>query len=95
MIFYHFWAFIAPCLKDIERQFVYKYSLISVLRFLTGIALAYCPIFPLFIQFSFHFSQLFLSVPVIVFKQYLTERLRWLLFFCIIFQLPIFFIGLA
>lgn len=33
--------------------------------------------------------------PVIGFKQYLTELLRWLLFFGIIFQLPILFIGLA
>ncbi len=41
VIFYQLWAFIAPGLKDIERQFVYKYSLISVLLFLTGIALAY------------------------------------------------------
>lgn len=89
------WAFIAPGLKDIERQFVYKYSLISVLLFLTGIALAYWLIFPLIIQFSFNLSQLMSIDPVIGFKQYLTELLRWLLFFGIIFQLPILFIGLA
>lgn len=89
------WAFIAPGLKDIERQFVYKYSLISVLLFLIGIALAYWLIFPLIIQFSFNLSQLMSIDPVIGFKQYLTELLRWLLFFGIIFQLPILFIGLA
>ncbi|EIZ4622539.1 twin-arginine translocase subunit TatC [Staphylococcus pseudintermedius] len=95
VVFYQLWAFIAPGLKDIERQFVYKYSLISVLLFLIGIALAYWLIFPLIIQFSFNLSQLMSIDPVIGFKQYLTELLRWLLFFGVIFQLPILFIGLA
>lgn len=95
ILFYQLWAFIAPGLKDIERQFVYKYSLISVVLFLTGIALAYWLIFPLIVQFSFNLSQLMSIDPVIGFKQYLTELLRWLLFFGVIFQLPILFIGLA
>ncbi|MCG7340718.1 twin-arginine translocase subunit TatC [Staphylococcus auricularis] len=95
VLFYQLWAFIEPGLKAVERQFVYKYSFLSVLLFLTGIVLAYVVIFPLIIRFSLNLSQLMSIQPVIGFKQYLTELLRWLLFFGIIFQLPILFIGLT
>ncbi|WP_240622370.1 twin-arginine translocase subunit TatC [Staphylococcus lutrae] len=95
VLFYQLWAFIAPGLKGVERQFIYRYSLISFLLFLIGIALAYWLIFPLIVQFSFNLSKLMSIEPVIGFKQYLTELLRWLLCFGIIFQLPVLFIGLA
>ncbi|SHC95428.1 Sec-independent periplasmic protein translocase [Staphylococcus argenteus] len=49
IMFYQLWAFVAPGLHDNERQFIYKYSLFSVLLFSFGVAFAFYIGFPMII----------------------------------------------
>ncbi|HEB0088679.1 TPA: twin-arginine translocase subunit TatC, partial [Staphylococcus aureus] len=50
---------------------------------------------PIIIQFALKLSLTLNISPVIGFKAYLVELIRWLFTFGILFQLPILFIGLA
>lgn len=95
VMFYQLWAFIAPGLHNNERQFIYKYSFFSVLLFCAGVAFAFYVGFPIIIQFALKLSLTLNISPVIGFKAYLVELIRWLFTFGILFQLPILFIGLA
>ncbi|MCG9803351.1 twin-arginine translocase subunit TatC [Staphylococcus argenteus] len=95
IMFYQLWAFVAPGLHDNERQFIYKYSLFSVLLFSFGVAFAFYIGFPMIIQFALKLSSTLNISPVIGFKAYLVELIRWLFTFGILFQLPILFVGLA
>ena len=51
--------------------------------------------FPLIINFSLTLSEVLSIEPVIGFKAYLHELIRWLLIFGVLFQLPTLFMGLA
>ncbi len=95
VMFYQLWAFIAPGLHNNERQFIYKYSFFSVLLFCAGVAFAFYVGFPIIIQFALKLSLTLNISPVIGFKAYLVELIRWLFTFGILFQLPILLIGLA
>lgn len=95
VIFYQLWAFVTPGLHDNERRFIYKYSFFSAILFIIGIVFAFYIGFPLIINFSLNLSTVLNIDPVIGFKAYLTEMLRWLLVFGVVFQLPILFLGLA
>ncbi|AYU56337.1 twin-arginine translocase subunit TatC [Staphylococcus debuckii] len=95
IIFYQLWAFIAPGLHANERGFIRRYSAFCAFFFLAGIAFAYFIGFPLIIHFSLNLSGIMDIAPVIGFKEYLSELLRWLLIFGILFQLPVVLFGLA
>ncbi|HHM3337230.1 TPA: twin-arginine translocase subunit TatC [Staphylococcus aureus] len=95
VMFYQLWAFIAPGLHNNERQFIYKYSFFSVLLFCAGVAFAFYVGFPMIIQFALKLSLTLNISPVIGFKAYLIELIRWLFTFGLLFQLPILFMGLA
>lgn len=95
IIFYQLWAFIAPGLHPHERGFIYKFSIWCALLFIIGVAFAFFIGFPLIIKFSLTLSTILSIEPVIGFKAYLHELIRWLLIFGILFQLPTLFLGLA
>ncbi|MDO0994252.1 twin-arginine translocase subunit TatC [Staphylococcus borealis] len=95
IVFYQLWAFIAPGLHAYERGFIIKYSLWCALLFIIGVAFAFFIGFPLIINFSLTLSAILSIEPVIGFKAYLHELIRWLLIFGILFQLPTLFMGLA
>lgn len=67
----------------------------SVLLFCAGVAFAFYVGFPMIIQFALKLSLTLNISPVIGFKAYLIELIRWLFTFGILFQLPILFMGLA
>lgn len=77
VMFYQLWAFIAPGLHNNERQFIYKYSFFSVLLFCAGVAFAFYVGFPIIIQFALKLSLTLNISPVIGFKAYLVELIRW------------------
>ncbi|MGV1143618.1 twin-arginine translocase subunit TatC [Staphylococcus aureus] len=92
-MFYQLWAFIAPGLHNNERQFIYKYSFFSVLLFCAGLVAFFISVgFPIIIQFALKLSLTLNISPVIGFKAYFVELIRWLFTFGILFQLPILFI---
>lgn len=95
IVFYQLWAFIAPGLHVNERGFIIKYSLWCALLFIIGVAFAFFIGFPLIINFSLTLSEVLSIEPVIGFKAYLHELIRWLLIFGVLFQLPTLFMGLA
>lgn len=95
IIFYQLWAFIAPGLHPHERVFIYKYSIWCALLFIIGVVFAFFIGFPLIINFSINLSVILSIQPVIGFKAYLHELIRWLLVFGLLFQLPTLFMGLA
>lgn len=66
-----------------------------MLLFCAGVAFAFYVGFPIIIQFALKLSLTLNISPVIGFKAYLVELIRWLFTFGILFQLPILFIGLA
>ncbi|HBE7159699.1 TPA: twin-arginine translocase subunit TatC [Staphylococcus aureus] len=67
----------------------------SVLLFCAGVAFAFYVGFPMIIQFALKLSLTLNISPVIGFKAYLIELIRWLFTFGLLFQLPILFMGLA
>ncbi|MBO1198703.1 twin-arginine translocase subunit TatC [Staphylococcus simiae] len=95
VIFYQLWSFVSPGLHHHERHFIYKYSIFSALLFIVGVVFAFYIGFPLIINFSLKLSATLHIDPVIGFKAYLGELIRWLLVFGVLFQLPILFMGLA
>lgn len=95
IIFYQLWAFVAPGLHPHERGFIYKYSIWCALLFIIGVVFAFFIGFPLIINFSINLSAILDIQPVIGFKAYLHELIRWLLVFGLLFQLPTLFMGLA
>lgn len=95
IIFYQLWAFIAPGLHENEKGFIRRYSVFCAFFFFLGIAFAYFIGFPLIIHFSLNLSGIMDIAPVIGFKEYLSELLRWLLIFGLLFQLPVLLFGLA
>lgn len=95
IIFYQLWAFISPGLHRRERFFIYKYSLLCTALFIIGVGFAYTIGFPLIIKFSLTLSKTMYIQPMIGFNAYLHELIRWLFIFGVVFQLPIFCMGLV
>ena len=81
-------AFIAPGLHVNERGFIIKYSLWCALLFIIGVAFAFFIGFTLIINFSLTLSEVLSIEPVIGFKAYLHELIRWLLILVFYFNSP-------
>lgn len=95
IIFFQLWSFIAPGLHKQEQYFIIKYSVWCGILFLLGITFAFFIGFPLLIRFSLNLSSILDISPTIGFKEYLSELLRWLFIFGLLFQLPTLFLGLS
>lgn len=89
LIFYLFWAFIAPGLKANERRGIIPIALVTSLLFVGGALFGYFVVFPT----GFHFAVKILEDTQIQLlprmADYLSLALRLLIAFGIIFELPL------
>lgn len=91
VVLWHVWAYVAPGLKNKERDFIWPFLIASPLLFLTGAAFAFWVLFPVVFKF---FVQINLSTPVPAVilpaaRDYLGFAIGLLKVFGIAFQLPL------
>ena len=91
VVLWHVWAYVAPGLKNKERDFIWPFLIASPLLFLTGAAFAFWVLFPVVFKF---FVELNLSTPVPAVilpaaRDYLGFAIGLLKVFGIAFQLPL------
>lgn len=91
VIMWHVWAYVAPGLKNKERNFILPFLVLSPVLFLIGAAFAFLGLFPVVFKF---FVELNLSAPVpaVVMpaaRDYLGFAIGLLKVFGIAFQLPL------
>lgn len=91
VIMWHVWAYVAPGLKNKERNFILPFLVLSPVLFLIGAAFAFWGLFPVVFKF---FVELNLSAPVpaVVMpaaRDYLGFAIGLLKVFGIAFQLPL------
>ena len=91
VIMWHVWAYVAPGLKNKERNFILSFLVLSPVLFLIGAAFAFWGLFPVVFKF---FVELNLSAPVpaVVMpaaRDYLGFAIGLLKVFGIAFQLPL------
>ena len=91
VIMWHVWAYVAPGLKNKERNFILPFLVLSPVLFLIGAAFAFWVLFPVVFKF---FVELNLSAPVpaVVMpaaRDYLGFAIGLLKVFGIAFQLPL------
>ena len=91
VILWHVWAFVAPGLKQKEKNFIWPMLVASPILFVIGAAFAFYILFPFVFNFFLELNQSS-PVPAIVLpnvRDYLTFSIRLLKVFGIAFQLPI------
>ena len=93
-IIYQAWMFISPGLYKAERQIVFPAVLISSVLFLIGAAFAYYLIIPAGIKFLMSFETSMLR-PLININDYLGFASALLLGVGIVFDFPVFLVGLV
>ena len=89
VLFYHFWAFIAPGLQKNEKRLILPFALVSAALFMAGAIFGYFVVFPA----GFYYMNLILEGTGITLmpsmSQYLSIALTLLLCFGISFELPL------
>jgi sec-independent protein translocase protein TatC len=88
VIFYQFWAFIAPGLYAKEKKVVIPFVIFSTLFFITGACFGYFVVFP----FGFTFLLGFATDTIRPFpsvKEYLSFATKLLVAFGLVFELPL------
>ena len=91
VVLWHVWAFVAPGLKQKEKNFIWPMLVASPILFVIGAAFAFYILFPFVFNFFLELNQSS-PVPAIVLpnvRDYLTFSIRLLKVFGIAFQLPI------
>ncbi len=88
VIFYHFWAFIAPALLRKEKRMFLPAILSSVALFSIGVFVAYGVVLPLGLKFLLSFQTSSLK-PMITIGEYLSFATRISLAFGLVFELPL------
>lgn len=91
VILWHVWAFIAPGLKQKEKNFIWPMLIASPILFVVGAAFAFYILFPFVFNFFIELNQSS-PVPAIILpnvRDYLTFSIRLLKVFGIAFQLPV------
>jgi len=94
MVFYQFWAFIAPGLYKEEKVYILPVALASALFFVLGAAFCYYVVFDFIFSFFMSYNQGFVqAMPKL--NESLTFVLQLLLAFGIVFELPLVIFFLA
>jgi sec-independent protein translocase protein TatC len=89
VLFYQFWAFIAPGLYERERRWVVPFVFVSSSLFLGGAAFCYYTVLPMALSF---FRDEFLSIgvtPTIRIGEHVSMTIVTLLGFGVVFELPL------
>ena len=88
VIFYQFWAFVAPGLYKKEKKVVIPFVIFSTIFFVTGSAFGYFVVFP----FGFKFFMGFANEGIRPFpsvREYFTFATKLLIAFGLVFELPL------
>ncbi len=88
VIFYHFWAFVAPALLQEEKRVLYPAILFSVVLFAIGVAMAFFLVLPMGLRFLLSFQTESLH-PMITIREYLKFATNMALVFGAVFELPL------
>lgn len=88
VIFYHFWAFIAPALLKEEKKVLFPAIFFSVILFAIGVAMAFFLVLPMGIKFLLSFQTESLR-PMITIREYLKFATNMALVFGAVFELPL------
>jgi len=94
VIFWQFWAFVAPGLYQHEKRVVVPFSLLSSVCFLGGASFGYYVVFPPAFRFLMGYTTDFLSAMPTV-TEYFSLSLRLLIAFGVVFEMPVFMVLLA
>ena len=88
---WHLWAFIAPGLKENERNFIWPVLLLSPILFVAGAGFAFYFLFPIVFKFFVELNQMapVPSVLMPIARDYLTFAIGLLKVFGVAFQLPL------
>jgi sec-independent protein translocase protein TatC len=88
ILFYHFWAFVAPALLRSEKKIFFPAIFASVILFSIGIIMAFGVVLPLGLRFLLSFQTSSLK-PMITIGEYLSFATRISLAFGFVFELPL------
>jgi len=86
-IFYQFWKFIVPALKENERKYISVIVIFSSICFIIGIAFAYFVILPFTLSFAANFGSQEISNQFAL-NEYLSVILSVMLGAGVVFELP-------
>jgi sec-independent protein translocase protein TatC len=94
IIFYHFWAFLAPALLADEKKVFFPAIFFSVVLFCAGVFMAFFVVLPMGLQFLLSFQTESLK-PMITIREYLKFATNMSLVFGAVFELPLVIIVLT
>ncbi|MFQ6102781.1 MAG: twin-arginine translocase subunit TatC [Candidatus Glassbacteria bacterium] len=88
VLFYHFWAFIAPALLKEEKRIFFPAIFFSVILFGLGVVMAFFVVMPMGLKFLLSFQTQSLK-PMITIREYLKFATNMSLVFGAVFELPL------
>jgi len=88
IIFYHFWAFLAPALLKTERTIFFPAIFFSVALFSAGVFMAFFVVMPMGLKFLLSFQTESLK-PMITIREYIKFATNMSLVFGAVFELPL------
>ncbi len=88
VILYEFWSFVSPGLYEKEKRYVYPFMFWGSLCFLIGITFCYFLVIPVLYKFFVGYAAEFI-VPMPDLKSYMSLTLKMLVFFGLIFEIPL------
>jgi sec-independent protein translocase protein TatC len=88
VIFYHFWAFIAPALLREEKKVLFPAIFFSLLLFAAGVAMVFLLVLPISLKVFLSFQAESLT-PMITIGEYLRFATNMALIFGAVFELPL------
>ena len=94
IIFLELWFFVSPGLYQKEKKIIFPVVLSSSVLFILGVCFAYYLVIPFALKFFMGF-QTYSLLPLISLGSYLSFFLSLLLVFGLMFDLPVFLVGLV
>lgn len=92
ILYYQLWAFIAPALPSLQRRFIRSVSFFSTVLFLAGISFSYFLLLPAALTFFNQFQEELSLAPLISGDAYFAFVTSYLLWFGVLFQIPVVFL---